>query len=51
MVYVTGDYVDHGIWETTQAGNTQIFDRLYAMFRTVFGNKPVFIVLGNHEGK
>ncbi|XP_070500971.1 sphingomyelin phosphodiesterase-like [Chironomus tepperi] len=49
MVYVTGDYVDHGIWETTQAGNTQIFDRLYAMFRTVFGNKPVFIVLGNHE--
>lgn len=49
MVYVTGDYVDHGIWETTQQGNVAIFDRLYGMLRTVFGNKPVFIVLGNHE--
>jgi sphingomyelin phosphodiesterase len=51
IIYITGDYIDHGVWETTHDGNIQIFDRFYAAVRRVFGNKPVFPVLGNHEGE
>jgi hypothetical protein len=41
---------DHGIWETTEVGNRRIMDRLFNMFKEVFGNTPIFHVLGNHEG-
>ncbi|KAG5670651.1 hypothetical protein PVAND_000899 [Polypedilum vanderplanki] len=51
LIYITGDYIDHGVWETTHAGNMAILDRFYAAVRRVFGNKPVYPVLGNHEGQ
>ena len=51
MVYHTGDLIDHGIWETSRSGNQVIMDRVYNMIREVFGNIPVYSVLGNHEGK
>lgn len=51
MVYITGDYIDHGIWETSREGNIIIFDRFYDMVKQVFAGVPVFPVLGNHEGK
>ncbi|CRK90511.1 CLUMA_CG004132, isoform A [Clunio marinus] len=50
-VYHTGDIIDHGIWETTFDGNRAIMDRTFNMFREVFGNTPVFHVLGNHEAQ
>lgn len=49
-IYHTGDIVDHGVWETTEAGNRAIMDRVFNMFREVFGNTPVFHAIGNHEG-
>lgn len=51
IIYHTGDIVDHGVWETTESGNVQIMDRVYNLFRQYFGNKPVFNVIANHEGK
>lgn len=50
MIYHTGDMRDHGIWETTVEGNRRIMDRLFNLYREVFGNIPVYHVLGNHEG-
>lgn len=50
MIYHTGDMRDHGIWETTVEGNRRIMDRLFNMFREVFGTTPVYHVIGNHEG-
>lgn len=51
VIYHTGDIVDHGIWETTHEGNVRIMDRVFTLFRQVFGTTPVYHVLGNHEGK
>lgn len=52
MIYHTGDMVDHGIWETTEAGNRAIMDRIFNMFREVFGaSVPVYSCIGNHEGR
>lgn len=49
-IYHTGDIIDHGVWETSFDGNRRIMDRVFNMFREVFGNTPVHHVLGNHEG-
>ncbi|CAO1438478.1 unnamed protein product [Diamesa hyperborea] len=49
IVYYTGDIVDHGVWETTIQGNINIMDRTYNLFKSVFGNIPVYPILGNHE--
>jgi hypothetical protein len=50
LVYITGDYVDHGVWETTHEGNLQIMDRFFNLVADVFGDVQVFPVLANHEG-
>lgn len=50
IIYYTGDFVDHGVWETTAKGNIQIMDRVNKLFKEVFGDKPVYSILGNHEG-
>lgn len=50
LIYHTGDIVDHGVWETTEAGNRRIMDRVYNLFKEHFGNIPVYSVIGNHEG-
>jgi sphingomyelin phosphodiesterase len=50
LIYHTGDIVDHGVWETTESGNIQIMERVFNLFKEVFGSTPVFHVLGNHEG-
>lgn len=51
IVYITGDFVDHGVWETTHDGNISIMDRFYNLVRQVFAGVAVYPVLGNHEGK
>lgn len=48
-IYYTGDIVDHGIWETTVEGNIAIMEKTYNLFKSVFGNTPVYPILGNHE--
>ncbi|XP_035772890.1 sphingomyelin phosphodiesterase-like [Anopheles albimanus] len=48
-IYYTGDIIDHGVWETTVAGNIVSMTRTYQLFRDTFPGKQVFPVLGNHE--
>ncbi|KAG5672942.1 hypothetical protein PVAND_003029 [Polypedilum vanderplanki] len=50
-VYITGDFVDHGVWETTHEGNIRIMDRFYNLVRQVFAGVAVYPVLGNHEAQ
>ena len=50
IIYYTGDFVDHGVWETTMQGNIFIMEKIYKLFKDVFGSKPVYYSLGNHEG-
>jgi sphingomyelin phosphodiesterase len=47
-VIFTGDIIDHGVWSTSQQGNTDLF--IYAMteMRSRF-NVPVLPIFGNHE--
>lgn len=51
IVYYTGDFIDHGVWETSIEGNIESMERVYKLFKEVFGSTPVYSVLGNHEGK
>jgi hypothetical protein len=39
-----------GIWETTQQGNIQTWDRIYNLVSQVFPGVPVYPIIGNHEG-
>lgn len=43
--------VDHGIWETTTAGNRRVIGRIFDLFRQIFPNVPVYSTIGNHEGE
>lgn len=43
--------VDHGIWETSEAGNRRVIGRIFDLFRQIFPNTPVYSTIGNHEGK
>jgi sphingomyelin phosphodiesterase len=48
-IYHTGDIMDHGIWEKTEASVRRVTSQLYDMMSNVFGNVPVFSAIGNHE--
>lgn len=49
LIYHTGDMVDHGIWETSEAGNRRVIGRIFDLFRQIFPNVPVYSTIGNHE--
>ncbi|XP_058443157.1 sphingomyelin phosphodiesterase-like [Malaya genurostris] len=48
-IYHTGDIIDHGVWETTKAGNIRSITNTISLLKEVFPSKPVYNVLGNHE--
>ncbi|XP_012271398.1 sphingomyelin phosphodiesterase-like [Orussus abietinus] len=48
-IYFTGDIIDHGIWETTKAGNIESLTKSYAELYDTFGDIPVYPIFGNHE--
>ncbi|PNF14909.1 hypothetical protein B7P43_G04318 [Cryptotermes secundus] len=48
-IYMTGDIVDHGIWDTSIKKNTESIKNLLTVLKTEFPNTPVYPVLGNHE--
>ena len=45
----TGDIPDHGVWATSVAGNTALFQKTYQDIRTFFPDVLVFPIFGNHE--
>jgi hypothetical protein len=46
---MTGDIVDHGVWDTSIKKNTESIKKLLTVLKTEFPNTPVYPVLGNHE--
>nr|CAD7195606.1 unnamed protein product [Timema douglasi] len=48
-VYFTGDFVYHGMWESTKEQHTQIITSIVRAFNETFQGTPVFFALGNHE--
>jgi sphingomyelin phosphodiesterase len=51
MIYFTGDIVDHTMWETSVERNLDSMEKIYELFRELFGTDiPIYSTLGNHEG-
>nr|CAD7402584.1 unnamed protein product [Timema cristinae] len=48
-VYMTGDFVDHGVWETSQETNTKTITAVVNAAKETFGDVPIIFTLGNHE--
>nr|CAD7259209.1 unnamed protein product [Timema shepardi] len=48
-VYMTGDFVDHGVWETSQENNTKTITAVVNAVKETFGDVPIIFTLGNHE--
>ncbi|KAG5672941.1 hypothetical protein PVAND_003028 [Polypedilum vanderplanki] len=51
IIYYTGDFIDHGVWETSIEGNIGSMKKIYELFKKVFKNIPVYSILGNHEAQ
>lgn len=41
--------MDHGIWDTTEAGNRRMISAVNSLMASAFSGVPVYPVLGNHE--
>ncbi|XP_066245456.1 sphingomyelin phosphodiesterase-like isoform X2 [Euwallacea similis] len=48
-VYFTGDIVSHRVWATSVEGNTNDLKLVFGKMKTAFNDKPIYVVLGNHE--
>ncbi|XP_071451895.1 sphingomyelin phosphodiesterase-like [Hetaerina americana] len=48
-IIMTGDLLDHGVWATTVDTNKAVIKKVNTEMQKVFGDKPVFPILGNHE--
>lgn len=48
-IYMTGDIVDHGIWDTSIPKNTESIKKVLKALKMEFPNIPVYPILGNHE--
>lgn len=48
-IYMTGDIVDHGIWDTSIPKNTESIKKVLMALKMEFSNIPVYPILGNHE--
>ncbi|KAF4523738.1 hypothetical protein B566_EDAN013855 [Ephemera danica] len=48
-VIFTGDIPDHGVWATSLAGNTALFDFVFTEIQTNFPGIPILPIFGNHD--
>ncbi|KDR09869.1 Sphingomyelin phosphodiesterase [Zootermopsis nevadensis] len=46
---MTGDIVDHAIWNTSIQKNSDVITKVTQKMRTDFPDTPVYPILGNHE--
>jgi hypothetical protein len=46
---VTGDYVDHAVWNTSIPGNSDVITKIMERLKADFPDTPVYPILGNHE--
>ncbi|KAK0094986.1 hypothetical protein PV326_009487 [Microctonus aethiopoides] len=49
LIYFTGDVIDHGVWETSREGNTKSLVKNFNKMKDIFGNTPIYPIVGNHE--
>jgi len=48
-IYMTGDIIDHGVWNTSIQKNSDIITKVLQQLTTEFPDTPVYPILGNHE--
>jgi len=48
-IYMTGDIIDHGVWNTSIQKNSDIITKVLKQLNTEFPDTPVYPILGNHE--
>ncbi|PNF14903.1 hypothetical protein B7P43_G04321 [Cryptotermes secundus] len=48
-IYMTGDIVDHAIWNTSIEKNSDVITKVLKQLQADFPDTPVFPILGNHE--
>ncbi|KAJ4436564.1 hypothetical protein ANN_16597 [Periplaneta americana] len=48
-IYMTGDIVDHAVWDTSVQKNKDVITKVLTQIKTDFPDTPVYPVLGNHE--
>lgn len=48
-IYMTGDIVDHGVWNTSIQKNSDVITKVLQRLNTEFPDTPVYPILGNHE--
>ena len=46
---MTGDIVDHAVWDTSVEKNTQTIKKVLNEIKTNFPDIQVYPILGNHE--
>jgi hypothetical protein len=46
---MTGDIVDHGIWDTSISKNTETIKKVLTALKMEFPGIPLYPILGNHE--
>ncbi|KAF5302364.1 hypothetical protein FQA39_LY10403 [Lamprigera yunnana] len=48
-IYFTGDIIDHKVWSTNVAENSEVITKVYNYLKKTFGTIPIYPILGNHE--
>lgn len=48
-IYFTGDIIHHSPWNSTVNEIKNSFDKILQHFKNIFGDIPIFPVLGNHD--
>ncbi|XP_063243959.1 sphingomyelin phosphodiesterase-like isoform X2 [Bacillus rossius redtenbacheri] len=48
-VYMTGDFVDHGVWKASREINSASITKVVNAVKATFPDVPIIFTLGNHE--
>jgi predicted MPP superfamily phosphohydrolase len=48
-IYLTGDIIDHGVWNTSIQKNSDVITKVLQRLNTEFPDTSIYPILGNHE--
>jgi predicted MPP superfamily phosphohydrolase len=48
-IYMTGDIVDHAVWDTGIEKNSEVIEKVLKKLKEEFLDTPIYPILGNHE--
>jgi predicted MPP superfamily phosphohydrolase len=49
FIYMTGDIVDHAVWDTSIEKNSDVMEKVLEKLKADFPDTPIYPILGNHE--